>query len=389
VFVMALCILVRPPRVGANVFLVPVQWTEYHAYSEFVAGLQTLSSSPIAWLDAVGFSVEGRPIWAIKISDYPNLKEPHEPDVLFVGLHHAREWISAEVPYYFAWKLVELYDSDPVVRRCVDNCEIWIVPVLNPDGLEFSRGYFECTECPGENSRYWRRNRVNNGDGSFGVDLNRNYGTFNWGQDVAEGIADGSPNTTDVTYWGPSAFSEPETVAMRDLILDVENDFQAVVSYHSYWQMIAYPWGYTPDPPVDASSMEVLSQGMAATIQAVHGEEYTVIQAGATYLTVGDMGDWVYEQKGIPGLTIELRPDNPEFDLVNFELPEDEILTTCEENWAAALFLMNWVLAQHPLTPTDWGSILLTYGPVIAGGTAIIIACVVFVIVVYRRRNSV
>ncbi|MFX0170243.1 MAG: M14 family metallopeptidase [Candidatus Hodarchaeota archaeon] len=369
--------------------LVPVQWTEYHTYSEFAAGLLALSSSPIVWLDAVGYSVEGRPIWAIKISDYPNIKERHEPDVLFVGLHHAREWISAEVPYYFAWKLVELYDSDPVVKRFVDNCEIWIVPVVNPDGLEFCRAYFESPESPGENSRYWRKNRVNNSDGTFGVDLNRNYGTSNWGQDVEEGIADGSPNPIDETYWGPSAFSEPETVAMRDLILDVENDFQAVVSYHSYWQMIAYPWGYTPDPPVDAASMEALSQGMAEAIHAVHGEEYTVVQGGATYLTVGDMGDWVYEEKGIPGLTIELRPNNPEFDLTYFELPEAEILPTCEENWAAALFLMNWVLAQHPLTLTDWGSMLLTYGPVIVGGTAIIIACVVLVIVVYRRRASV
>jgi len=192
-----------------------------------------------------------------------------------------------------------------------------------------------------------------------------------------------------VTYWGPSAFSEPETVAMRDLILDVENEFQVVVSYHSYWQVIAYPWGYTPDPPVHASSMEALSQGMAAAIFAVHGEEYAVVQAGATYLTVGDMGDWVYEEKGIPGLTIELRPNDPEFDLVNFELPEDEILPTCEENWAAALFLLNWVLAQHPLTSTDWVSMLLNYGPAIVGGTAIIIACVVLVIVVYRRRISV
>ena len=88
VLVLALCVLVRPPRVGANVSLVPAQWTEYHAYSEFVAGLQTLSSSPIAWLDAVGFSVEGRPIWAIKISDNPVTRYIHEDavvgDILYI-----------------------------------------------------------------------------------------------------------------------------------------------------------------------------------------------------------------------------------------------------------------------------------------------------------------
>jgi carboxypeptidase T len=153
--------------------------------------------------------------------------------------------------------------------------------------------------------------------------------------------------------------------------------------------MIAYPWGYTPDPSPDAASMEALSQGMAAAIHAVYGEEYTVVQAGETYLTVGDMGDWVYEEKGIPGLTIELRPDNPEFDLTHFELPEEEILPTCEENWAAVLFLLDWVLAQQPPTTPDWFSMLLSYGPVIAGGAAIIIACVVLVVFVHRRRTSV
>lgn len=388
VLIISLFFLANPPRVLANVSVIPIQWTEYHSYSEIMLGLQGLTTSPIAWVESVGSSVDGRPILAIKISDFPNVKERHEPDILFVGLHHAREWISAEVPYYFAYRLVELYDLDPEVKRFVDNCEIWIVPVLNPDGLEFSRTYFDCPDCPGGNARYWRKNRVNNGDGTFGVDLNRNYGTFNWGQDVEDGISDGSSITSDVTYWGPYPFSEPETVAMRDLILDVENDFQAVVSYHSYWQMIAYPWGYTPYPPPHAASMEALSQGMASAIRAVHGEEYIVVQAGATYLTVGDMGDWVYEVKGIPGLTIELRPNDPDFDLTHFELPENEILPTCEENWAGALYLIDWVLSHQSPMPIDWLSILLANAPVLIGVTVIIIVVIIVVFILVRRRRT-
>ena len=139
----------------------------YHSYRELETALTDLAARfpGLARLTTIGRSLENRRVLALKISDNPGLAED-EAGLLLVGCHHAREWISVEVPLLVAERLLETYDSDPSVREIVDGCELWIVPLLNPDGLEYSIGTY----------RYWRKNRRDNGDGSFGVDLNRNYG---------------------------------------------------------------------------------------------------------------------------------------------------------------------------------------------------------------------
>lgn len=336
---------------GAATWVQTFAFDDYHSYAEIESGLRSLESSGIAKVESIGVSVEGRQIWAIKISDEPNVDDQNEPDVLFVGLHHAREWISTEVPYYLAVNLVLNYDSDSAIKTLIDNSEIWVVPVLNPDGLEFSRqGGFD-PESPFLRQRLWRKSRVDNGDGTHGVDLNRNYGT-SWGVDVEPGPRDGSDDTGEHTYWGPNAFSEPETAAIRNLILD-DNNFQAVLSYHSYGQYILYPWGYKTEQPEDFAVMDAIAREMADQIHSIHGEEYTTGQGSTTvYMTAGEFTDWVYETKNIPAFTIELRP---EIDLLNiwplpglgFELFENQILDTCEENLPAALYLIRWVVLSQ------------------------------------------
>jgi murein tripeptide amidase MpaA len=313
---------------GAATWVHAFAFDAYHSYSDIELGLRSLESSGIAKVESIGSSVEGRQIWAIKISDEPGVNDHDEPDILFAGLHHAREWISAEVPYYLAVNLVQNYDSDSTLKALIDNSEIWIVPVVNPDGLEYSR----------TQDRDWRKNRRDNGDGTFGVDLNRNYG-YQWGLDSG---SSGSTGAGD--YRGPSAFSEPETVAIRDLISNSNCEFQAVVTYHSYSQLILYPWGYTSESAANSGVINTLATQMADLIHGVYGVTYTPQQASQLYLTSGDLTDWVYGTKQIPALTIEVRPEsaNP-----GFLLPENEILLTCGENWPAALYLMRWtVLSQ-------------------------------------------
>ena len=89
--------------------------------------------------------------------------------VLFMGCHHAREWIAVEVPFLLAKELVERAD-DPQVAGWLSRAEIWVAPMVNPDGHEHSR----------VEQRLWRKNRRPNPDGSMGVDPNRNYG-YMWG----------------------------------------------------------------------------------------------------------------------------------------------------------------------------------------------------------------
>jgi murein tripeptide amidase MpaA len=307
----------------------------YHSYSEIRNELQQLALfyPQIAKVYDIGDSWEktqgiaDRDIWAIKISDNV-AQEEDEPEILFIGCHHAREWISVEVPFYLAKYLVENYDTDPLVRSYVDNGEIWIVPMVNPDGHEYSI----------DADRLWRKNRRNNGGGSHGVDLNRNY-SYMWGGPGS------SADPWSEIYRGTAPFSEPETRAIRNLALS--HEFRAIMTYHSYGQLILYPWGYTHDPSPDDQLLNIMSQDMADLIQDVHGEVYTPMQSSYLYITSGTTDDWSYGELGTFGFTIELRPQGFPY----FILPEDEIIPTWEENKPAALYLINWTQLPETLSP--------------------------------------
>jgi len=117
----------------------------YHSYNEVITQLIALEDSGVARTYIIGSTHEGRDILAVKISDNPSDAED-EPGAIFLGCHHAREWISVEVPLYIAQYLAENYQTDAEVKHLVDNCEIWIVPVVNPDGYEYSRTVTGCGE---------------------------------------------------------------------------------------------------------------------------------------------------------------------------------------------------------------------------------------------------
>jgi carboxypeptidase T len=299
----------------------------YHSYKELekdLFGLQTQYPALAKVID-LGLSLEKRHIYALKISSEP-ARESAKPEVLFLGCHHAREWISVEVPYQLGKYLAENYALDPEVRRLVDAAAIWIVPLVNPDGLEYSIQYY----------RYWRKNRRAGADGSFGVDLNRNYG-YRWGEDD-EGS---SPAPGSEIYRGSAAFSEPEDRAVRDFFLS--RNFGALISYHSFAQTIIYPWGYTSDPAPDDAAMSAIAARMAALIQAVNGRTYVYGESSRDmYLTNGDITDWAYGVAGIPAYTIELPPADEIHG--GFFNAEADIASIFAENRPAMLYLIDWAL---------------------------------------------
>ncbi len=294
----------------------------YHTYAELNTELEQLVTDypDFAQKSSIGTSVEGRELWMIKISDNVN-DEEDEPDVVLLGAHHAREWISVEVPLMIAEHLLQNY-SDPQIKNVVDGAQIWIVPMVNPDGHQYS-----VTE-----DRLWRKNRRNNGDGSYGVDLNRNYG-YQWGGPGSSG------DTYSETYRGPAAFSEPETQACRDFLQALQP--KALVSYHNFSQLVLFPWSYTGDPAPDQELMQMLAEEMADLIYNVHGKSYTPEQGSELYLSSGDTTDWLYGLFGAPAFTIELRPKSV---VPGFQLPESEIQPTFEENLPAALHLIEWAM---------------------------------------------
>ena len=265
----------------------------YHSYRELETDMLALQQKypGLAKVFDIGDSLEKRNIYALKISANVALDED-EAEVLFLGCHHAREWISVEVPFLFGKYLLENYASDPEVKRMVDRSEVWIVPLVNPDGLEYTIHVY----------RYWRKNRRANKDGTYGVDLNRNYG-YNWG--VSNNGS--SPYPASEIYRGPQAFSEPETTAIRDFFL--KKNFQGMISYHSFSQVIMYPWGYTVQASDQEPLLRDIAAGMAALIQEVNGRWYGFGQAGQTlYLTNGDTVDWTFGTSAIPSYTVELPP---------------------------------------------------------------------------------
>jgi len=217
---------------------------DYSNYAQMKADFQSLAMDhpDRCRYEVIGLSLEGNEIFALKISDSPDLDED-EPEVLYCALHHSREPLSGEIVRSFAHHLLESYGIDPRVTAIVDTRELWLVPVVNPDGYL----YVDSTDS------FWRKNRR----GGFGVDLNRNYGT-EWGYND-EGS---SPSTASQTYRGAFPFSEPETRVLRDFV----DSREFVFSYdlHSYGDLYLPPWGYSPRLADDFDVLLHHGQTMAA-----------------------------------------------------------------------------------------------------------------------------
>ncbi len=188
----------------------------------------------------IGASTMEQPLWAFRVSDHPDLNED-EPALLFTALHHAREPAGVFICHALMEDLLQNYGNSASHTRLVDSLDIWFVPLVNPDGYDYLMA--SQRQFP-----WWRKNlRDNNGDGKFdplidSVDLNRNY-DYNWNEG-------GEGELGSWFYRGHSAFSEPETQALRNL--EQQRNFILGVSFHSYGEAVLYPWGnFSPAPDHD------------------------------------------------------------------------------------------------------------------------------------------
>jgi murein tripeptide amidase MpaA len=303
------------------------QWfTDFRTFQEIEAQLNqwVIDRPDLATLVDIGDSIEGRDIWALRITAPGGTGT--KPAILFNGTQHAREWISPMVNMYIADQLIDAYDTDPEIQALLGRLEVIIVPVVNPDGYVYT-----------QINRLWRKNRRNNGTSCYGVDTNRNWAT-GWG-----GPGSGS-STCDETYRGALPFSEPETQALRDFFL-ANPQIVANIDYHSYSQLILSPYGYTNNLPPDNDLFLTLGEAMHNEIFAVHDEYYEWGPIAPTlYQASGGSIDWVYDVAGAYAFTIELRPTSS---FPGFQLPPGEIIPTCEENWPAAMYFANW--ASYPV----------------------------------------
>lgn len=230
---------------------------------------------------------EGRPLWYVKISDNPNTDETEEKEVLYTALHHAREPNSLSQMIFYMWYLLENYATDPEIQHLVNNLELYFIPCVNPDGYIYN----ETTNPDGYG--YWRKNRRDNGDGTYGVDLNRNYGYF-WGNDDIGS----SSITNSQTYRGPAPFSEPETRAVRDFCR--ERDFVFTFNYHTSGNLLIYPWAYN-DSPADSAFIKY-----AQLFTRYNNYTYGTSSQTVGYYVNGSSDDWMLGETGILSYTPEV-----------------------------------------------------------------------------------
>ncbi|MCK6603779.1 MAG: immune inhibitor A [Ignavibacteriaceae bacterium] len=182
----------------------------------------------------IGTTLENRPMYAVKISDNPDINE-NEPGVLYTALTHAREPGGMMTVMYYMYWLLENYGTNPQATYLVNNRQVYFIPVVNPDGYEYNRS----TNPNG--GGMWRKNRKNNG-GSYGVDLNRNFGPENYWNSPYGGSST-SPSADD--YRGTAPFSEPESQVIRDFL--VGKNIKSSLNYHTYSNILIYPYGWNPN----------------------------------------------------------------------------------------------------------------------------------------------
>lgn len=186
----------------------------------------------------VGTSIEGRSIYGMRLSTTPGVHDPSKAVAWFDAIHHSREPMSGESQLLFADELLSTYGTNPEATRILETRNVVIVPCVNPDGYEYNR------QIAPNGGGLWRKNRRDNGDGTDGVDLNRNY-DWEWGPQWQGS----SGNTNSETYRGTAPFSEPETTDLMAFMATMPAGMS--MSSHSFSNLMLYPWGYntivTPD----------------------------------------------------------------------------------------------------------------------------------------------
>ena len=257
----------------------------YHSPVELAAFLNTVNSDypSITDLKIIGYSVEGRPVYALVISDNPSSMEVDEPKIRLSGYIHGNEYISGEVLIRFISHLTGAYDAAQpglIETKLVNNRYIVVIPMINPDGVFRSV-----------------RNNSNN------VDLNRNFDEY-W---------------TNLYDHGAYPFSEPESAAIRDF--SNTTVFHLSVTYHSGAVVVNLPFDYGRKIddviPVENDFVEYLGLLYAGSgsqpfkdnpdIMTASG----IINGGDWYVVNGSLQDWSYVDTGCMDMTIEVAESSP------------------------------------------------------------------------------
>jgi len=258
-------------------------------------------------LVTVGKSFEGRDIFGLKIH---NRSSPASSAILLHGGIHAREWISPSTVAWIANELIIKYNTDPIVKRLVDECEWHIFPILNVDGYVYTH----------TTNRMWRKTRrPNQGSTCIGTDPNRNW-SYRWN------TGGSSSNPCSETFHGQTPFTEPEVKQMADYGQKLLPKLKAYIDFHAYGQLYMRPWGFSTAAPVDEAKLKKIGDDSAAAITKVRGRLYRSGRiAIIIYVASGSSADWFYGEHKVSAFALELG--------TSFTMPVSEIRPVGIENF--------------------------------------------------------
>ncbi|KAG1939182.1 carboxypeptidase A5 [Pimephales promelas] len=292
-------------------------YTTYHDLDSIYSFIDMLVAehSNLVSKIVIGQSYESRPLNVLKFSTGAN-----RPGLWIDTGIHSREWVTQASGIWFAKKIVTDYGRDPVLTDILNNYDIFLEIVTNPDGFAYTHS----------SDRMWRKTRKPNpGSSCVGVDPNRNW-------DAGFGGPGSSGNPCTETYHGPSAHSEPEVKAIVDFV-NSHGNLKAFVSIHSYSQMLLYPYGYKSTPSQDQAELHELSRKAISELQSLYNTSYRYGSIITTiYQASGGTIDWTYDQGIKYSYTFELR-DTGRY---GFILPANQIVPTAEETWLALMAIM-------------------------------------------------
>jgi hypothetical protein len=236
-------------------------------------------------------TIEGREVYCVKISDNPEVDED-EPEMLYTALHHSREPASMQQQVFFMYYLLENYNN-PEIKYLVDNTEMYFIPMVNPDG------YLENEVSDPNGGGLWRKNKRDNGDGTNGVDLNRNYG-YQWGYDNVGSSNDGSSDA----FRGTAGFSEPETQMMKAFC--EAHEFNFAINYHTYSDLLIFPYGYAENTfTPEHDSFMAWSELMTSENNYLYGTANQTVN----YTGNGTSDDWMYAEQSTKNKIYAFSPE--------------------------------------------------------------------------------
>jgi len=284
-------------------------WTAYSTFAELNTWLDgRVAASQFLTNHVIGTSGQGRQLRVVSYSERTG-----NPAIFIEACTHAREWVAAATA---TWVINELISStDPATRAMANTIDWYIVVVANPDGYVFSH----------ESTRLWRKNRrTNTGSTCIGVDQNRNYDFF-WMSGGA------SNNPCSDTFAGPSAFSEPETRAIRDYYGTIATRTRIFLSFHAFGQYLLMPYGHTSSQSNNHANLLSVANAAATAIRNTSGIDYLVgSTATVLYVASGSSPDWAFGVHNTRlAYTFEFRPIRGSNN--GFLLPPAQIIPNCQE----------------------------------------------------------